>query len=398
MNVEIVKFDNLGRGICYVNNKIMFVPKSVPGDIVKVKIVKDSSKYYEGKIESIITPSKKRIEESCPFYFNCGGCDLMHISKSDRLDYLLLRVNDILKSNKIDYEVKDIIKSENSYNYRNKITLKINNKKIGLYENDTHDLIEIDKCLIVNDNINSIIKDIHKLNINNGEIIIRSNYKNELLIIIYSEDKVDNINYLVDNYLIAGIVLNNKCIYGENFFLDRVNNYVFKVSYDSFFQVNPYICSLLFKLIDEYTKDRNNVLDLYCGVGTLSIVASENAKNVLGVEIVENAIKDSEFNAMLNNKNNVSFVCEDAKKVIDKITSSFDTIIFDPPRGGVDKSIIDKVKEVKIERIIYVSCNPSSLGRDLSLLTDTYNMENIKLLDMFPNTHHIETICILERK
>ena len=398
MEVEIIKFDNNGRGIAYLNDKIVFVPKSVPGDILNIEITLDKKNYMEGKIVNIIKLSKLRKEPICPYFNICGGCDLMHISLSDMLDYKLDKVNNIFNSFKINYEIKDILKSEKQYNYRNKISLKIVDGNIGFYENETHNLIKINYCYLCNDEINKILKDLNKLKINNGLITIRVNYKNELLLIIDTNDKIENINYFEDNYLLAGIILNGKTVYGDNYFIDNINDYLFKVSYNSFFQVNPFICSKLFLLIEEATKESKNVLDLYSGVGTLSIVASTNASMALGVEIVDNAVKDSYVNKCINKKENIDFICSDTKKIIDKITSDYDTIILDPPRSGVDKNIINNIINEKSKKIIYISCNPHTLGRDLKLLEDNYNINDIKLLDMFPNTEHCESVCILERR
>lgn len=398
MKIEIVKFDNLGRGIGYLNDKIIFVPKSVVGDIIEVKITLEKKNYYEGKIINIIKPSRIRRNAICPYFSKCGGCDLMHISVSENLDYKLEKVNEILDKYNINYEVKEIIKSNSEYNYRNKVTLKVVNKEIGYYENGTHNLVSIDYCYLCNDTINEVIKDLKILNILNGEIIIRCNYNEEILLNIKSLDKIDNIEELINKHKIVGIVQNDKTIYGENYFMDKINNYLFKVSYNSFFQVNSYICGKLFELIEKYTKNSHNIIDLYCGVGTLSIVASNNNSYVLGVEIVENAIIDANLNKKLNNKNNIEFICNDTKKIIEKITSDFDTIIFDPPRSGVSSKIIEKVINEEINKIIYVSCDPVTLVRDLKLLENNYNIIDFKLLEMFPNSEHVESIVLLERK
>ena len=154
----------------------------------------------------------------------------------------------------------------------------------------------------------------------------------------------------------------------------------------------------LFDLIEKNTTNSNKVLDLYSGVGTLSIVSSSNSNKVLGVEIVENAVKDAFINKCINKKENVDFICSDTKKVIDKITSEYDTVIVDPPRSGVDKNVLNKIIDSNIKKVIYVSCNPQTLARDIKYVENYYYIENIKLLDMFPNTEHVESFCILTRK
>ena len=397
MEIEVKKFDNLGRGIGYINDKIIFIPKAIPGDIVDVQIIKDKKKYYEGKLIKIIKPSSLRKNIICPYFNECGGCDFLNISLSESLDYKLNMINELLTKNKIDFQVKDIIKSKDAYNYRNKITLKINNGKVGFYQNDTHHLIEINYCYIASKEINNILKDLHILNIKNGTLTIRCNYKNELLLNINTEDKIDNINELVNKYKIIGIIVNDKCIYGDDYFIEEVDNFLFKVSYNAFFQVNPFICREIFKLIEENTKNSLNILDLYCGVGTLSIVASTNAKNVVGVEIVENAIKDANFNKKINAQNNLEFICADTKNVLNKINSDYDTIILDPPRSGVPSKVLNKIIDEHINKIIYISCNPHTLVRDLNLLKSNYKINEFIVLDMFPNTHHLESFVILER-
>lgn len=395
MKVEIVKLDNLGRGIGYIDNKIIFIPKSVPGDILEIEITNDKKNYMEGKITKIINSSKNRREAICPYFNICGGCDLMHLSLSDMLEYKLKETNEILKFNKINYEVKDIIKSTKQYNYRNKISLKIINRIIGYYEYNTHNIIDIDDCYLVNEPINNIIKDI---SINNGNITIRCNYNNEVMLIIDSEDNLENIDELIDKHKIIGIIKNNECVYGNDYYFDKITNFTFKISHDAFFQINPFICSKLFELIEINTKNSSSILDLYCGVGTLSIVSSQNAKKVVGVEIVENAINDAKFNAKLNNITNCEFICADTKNILDKITTMFDTIILDPPRSGVNKNVLNKIIDESIKKIIYISCNPLTLVRDLKILEESYEIKEYILLDMFVNTHHVESFVILEKR
>ena len=379
MEIEVIKFDNLGRGIGYINDKIIFISKAIPGDIIDVQITKEHKNYYEGKLTKIIKPSNLRKDVICPYFNECGGCDFLNISLSESLDYKISMINELLTKNKIDYQVKDIIKSKDAYNYRNKITLKIADGIIGFYQNDTHRLIAINYCYLANNEINNILKDINILNIKNGTLTIRCNYKNEILLDIKTEEKLDNINNLINKYKIIGIVVNDKCIYGDDYFIEKLDNFLFKVSYNAFFQVNPFICVEIFKLIKENTENSNNILDLYCGVGTLSIVASTNAKKVVGVEIVENAIKDANFNKKINAQNNLEFICADTKDILNKITNDYDTVILDPPRSGVPSKVLNKIVDENINKIIYISCNSHTLVRDLNLLKNSYKINELIL-------------------
>lgn len=398
MNVKIEKMDDFGRGIAYIDDKVVFVPKTIVDDIVDIKIMSEKKKYSIAKVNEIINPSKLRIPFKCPYFDICGGCSLQNVEYRIELEYKLQKINNLLKKNKIDYQVKDIIKSAKRYNYRNKVSLKIEDNIIGYYEKDTHNIVEINKCFLLNDAINDVIDDLPRLSIINGSVIIRSNLKGELLLIIYT-DKLnkDGIKYLVNKHRISGIVLNDKCIFGSDFLVDKIDDYKFKISYNSFFQVNPYICKELFKIVKDYTKDANNLIDLYSGVGTLSIVAKENASSVLGVEIIDNAAINAKTNAMLNGVSNISFIASDTNKIISYLEGK-DFVIVDPPRSGLTSKVIEGIKKYQVKNILYVSCDPNTLMRDLNLLLTDYKIIEFKLLDMFPNTYHVESVCVLEHK
>ena len=398
MNVKIEKMDDFGRGIAYIDDKVVFVPKTIVDDIVDIKIMIEKKKYSIAKVNEIINPSKLRIPFKCPYFDICGGCSLQNVEYRIELEYKLQKINNLLKKNKIDYQVKDIIKSAKRYNYRNKVSLKIEDNIIGYYEKDTHNIVEINKCFLLNDAINDVIDDLPRLSIINGSVIIRSNLKGELLLIIYN-DKLnkDGIKYLVNKHRILGIVLNDKCIFGSDFLVDKIDDYKFKISYNSFFQVNPYICKELFKIVKDYTKDANNLIDLYSGVGTLSIVAKENASSVLGVEIIDNAAINAKTNAMLNGVSNISFIASDTNKIISYLEGK-DFVIVDPPRSGLTSKVIEGIKKYQVKNILYVSCDPNTLMRDLNLLLTDYKIIEFKLLDMFPNTYHVESVCVLEHK
>lgn len=398
MNVKIEKMDDFGRGIAYIDDKVVFVPKTIVDDIVDIKIMSEKKKYSIAKVNEIINPSKLRIPFKCPYFDICGGCSLQNVEYRIELEYKLQKINNLLKKNRINYQVKDITKSAKRYNYRNKVSLKIEDNIIGYYEKDTHNIVEINKCFLLNDAINDVIDDLPRLSIINGSVIIRSNLKGELLLIIYT-DKLnkDGIKYLVNKHRISGIVLNDKCIFGSDFLVDKIDDYKFKISYNSFFQVNPYICKELFKIVKDYTKDANNLIDLYSGVGTLSIVAKENASSVLGVEIIDNAAINAKTNAMLNGVSNISFIASDTNKIISYLEGK-DFVIVDPPRSGLTSKVIEGIKKYQVKNILYVSCDPNTLMRDLNLLLTDYKIIEFKLLDMFPNTYHVESVCVLEHK
>ena len=398
MQVKIERFDDLGRGIGYINNKVTFIDKVVPEDIVEVELTKEKKKYNEAKLIKIIKPSPLRIDAKCPYFSKCGGCQFQNITYENTIKYKKEKIVNIFSKHKISI-FPEVITNISPYNYRNKITLKVNNYKIGFYINKTHNLVEINKCLLANPAINASIPLIKRFNICNGEVTIRCNQNAEILIVINSQDNLNiDITYLKSKIKLVGIVVNNKTYYGENSLFERMNNLLFKISYDSFFQVNPFIASQLFQIIGDNIDSSDKVLDLYCGVGTLSLMAAKKAQKVLGIEVVPNAIINALFNARINDLNNTQFVINDASTAISKIKPDFNKIIVDPPRSGLTKNIIDVLLKIKPDAIIYVSCDPQTLVRDFTLLSSIYEIKKSYILDMFSYTYHIETILILIKK
>lgn len=396
--MKIERFDDLGRGIGYINNKVTFIDKVVPEDIVEVELTKEKKKYNEAKLIKIIKPSPLRIDAKCPYFSKCGGCQFQNITYENTIKYKKEKIVNIFSKHKISI-FPEVITNISPYNYRNKITLKVNNYKMGFYINKTHNLVEINKCLLANPAINASIPLIKRFNICNGEVTIRCNQNAEILIVINSQDNLNiDITYLKSKIKLVGIVVNNKTYYGENSLFERMNNLLFKISYDSFFQVNPFIASQLFQIIGDNIDSSDKVLDLYCGVGTLSLMAAKKAQKVLGIEVVPNAIINALFNARINDLNNTQFVINDASTAISKIKPDFNKIIVDPPRSGLTKNIIDVLLKIKPDAIIYVSCDPQTLVRDFTLLSSIYEIKKSYILDMFSYTYHIETILILIKK
>lgn len=396
MEIKIEKLDDFGRGICYIDNKVTFVPNTIPNDLVEIKITKEFKNYNEGKLINILIPSKKRIEPKCPYFSKCGGCVLQNMNYKDTLEYKKEKVINIFKKNKLEIN-PIVIENANYYNYRNKISLKVIDKKIGYYEPKSHSIVEIDSCLVASNSINKTISLIKKMGINNGLVTIRCNKNDEILIIIESKDKLNiDVDSIKENIKLVGIVINSKIFYGEDFLYENINGIFYKISYDSFFQVNPYIASKIFNIIKENINSNETVLDIYSGVGTLSLTAAKVAKKVIGIEIVENAVLNAIHNAKINKINNVDFLLNDATKAITKLNLSFDKVIVDPPRAGLSKTVIDTIKKIKPKEIIYVSCDPQTLVRDIKLLSDLYTINKFYIADMFSFSYHVESICILK--
>ena len=392
MKVEIFKLDDFGRGICFINDKVTFVPNTVPGDIANIKVIKEHQKYNEAVLVDLVNPSSDRIDALCPYFGICGGCTLQTLSYEMGINYKKEKVTNYFK--KMGLVINpNVIENDMPYNYRNKITLKVVNGVIGYYELNSHRVVEINSCMLAENGINDVISVVCGMGIINGEVIIRCNYKKQILVIVNSKDKI-NIQNISNN--IKGIILNDKVIYGDSYFYEEINNIKYKISYKAFFQVNRSVASKMFKLVEDFTNNNDCVLDLYSGVGTLGLSASQKAKNVLGVEINKDAVKDANENALINKLNNAKFIYSDASN-IKNIDVAFNKLIVDPPRAGLSKDVIDFINKKLPDEIIYISCDYHTQARDLNLLNN-YEIIDSYICDLFSYTYHVECICILKKK
>lgn len=389
--------DDLGRGIGYIDEKIVFVPKTIPGDIVDILITKNKKKYMEGKVITYIKKSLDRKNIQCPYFDNCGGCSLLFLKYQDTLKYKCNKLVNYLVKEHLKWNKLEIVKNDEYYNYRNKLTVHIKDGVVGLYEENTHNIVNVLDCLITKESINKVMKEINKWNIKNGNVVIRSNYNEEILISIKTDNLVNiNIDSIKKKVKLVGIVLNDKTIYGDNYFYELVNGILYKVSYDAFFQVNLNIAGKILNIINSWIDKSDDVLELYSGTGFLSLGISKKARNVLGIEIIKNAVLNSLHNAKINHISNVNFLLNDVSIAVSKIDYSFNKIVVDPPRSGLSKEVIKLIKDTHVDKIIYVSCNYPTLVRDIKYLEE-YEIEEIYLCDMFSFTHHLEVVCLLKR-
>ena len=396
-NIKIIKLDDQGRGIGYISDKITFINDALPDEMVDIILIKETTKYNIGKVYKYIKKSSKRIDSKCPYYDKCGGCNLLHLSYNDQIDYKKEKLNSILKKfSKIDKEI-EVIKNDNIFGYRNKIDLKIINNLWGYYNNNTHDFISIEKCLLAKNSINDVIKSKKYFDIKDGNIIIRSNYNDEIIININSTKKVNiDIDNLKKTIKLVGIVINDKLYYKDNYFIEKYNDKIFKINYNSFFQINRNITEKMIDIINDNIIG-DTLLDLYCGVGFLGQIIDKKTKKLYGIEISQKSVLDAIENSKINKIKNSFYICGDSSKITN-IKDDIDTLIIDPPRTGLVNNLVNDVINVKAKRIIYISCNPITLARDLNIIKDNYVIKSIYLLDMFSNTYHIESLIVLERK
>lgn len=406
---SVIGLENEGKGVCRVNNFIVFVPKALKDELVRFRIVEVKKNYAVGKLISVLKKSDKRVKSKCPYYDECGGCNLRHQEEKENLIFKKEKVQNALKRiGKIDIKVDDIVKCNKTDNYRNKASFKVEDNKIGFYREGTYQLIDINSCLLLDDEINNALKIIRRYldyNINNIKNITikKGNINNDLLIDIYSIDNKDKLiaQYLSSNIKnLSSVIFNDKIIYGDGYLKQMTCNLIFNCSSKSFYQVNNEQTEKLYNLAIKKAKLKKEdvALDLYCGTGTITNIIAKHVKKVIGIEIVRDAIFDANNNSKLNGIANTKFICGDASKEILKIKEDIDIIFLDPPRSGVDKKAIGIIKRINPKKIIYISCNPVTMARDLGYLNDLYDIKSVTPVDMFPNTSHVETICVLERR
>ena len=430
--VDIVDSGFEGEGIAKVNGFTVFIPNAIKGERIKILIVKVLSSHAFGKIVEILEKSEHRIEEDCTTYKRCGGCNLRHIDYEETLNSL---------KNKV--EVKLTWGMGNPYHYRNKLQYPVGVDKdgkaiMGVFANRTHEIIPVENCLIQEKQANIIAKYIAKL-INKYKIsvyneatqkglmrhvVIKKGFRScQVMVILvingdrlpfekeiakelqekYEEIKsiVININKKNTNVILGKKNIN---ILGDGYIKDYLGEYSFKISPLSFYQVNPVQAEALYNIAIENAEITANdvVFDLYCGIGTISLFAAKHAKKVYGIEIVEQAIEDAKENAKMNNIQNAEFIAGDTEVLLTDLIENKkivpDAVIVDPPRRGLDNTTINNILKIQPKRVAYVSCNPATLVRDLSLLEEKYDIKMIQPVDMFPFTSHVECVCVLELK
>lgn len=439
--VDIIDNGFEGEGIAKIDNFTIFIPGTIKGEKVRVLIVKVLSSHGFGKVIEILEKSQARQDVDCNTYKRCGGCNLRHVKYEETLKMKQNAVQSLVnKTLKNKLQVRETVGMENPLHYRNKAQYPIGINKqgepvIGVFANRTHEVIPIDNCLIQNKKSEEIAKFIiefikeknisiydektgkglvrhivTKVGIKTGEI---------MCVIVINGHKIPNENELVENLKtrypeIKAIVKNvnmkntnvilgqeNINLYGNGYIEDILGEYKFKISPLSFYQVNPVQAEKLYNLgvsMAEITKN-DVVFDLYCGIGTISLFMSKFAKKVYGIEIVEEAVKMAKENAQNNNVSNTEFFAGDVEIVLDDLINNkglkADVVMFDPPRKGLDKKSIDNILNIRPKKIVYISCNPATLIRDLADFENEYDIKTIIPVDMFPFTSHVECVAVM---
>lgn len=446
--LDIVSQGYEGEGVAKIDSYPIFIEGALKGEKVKVKIVKVNKNFAYGKLLEVIEKSEGRVEPKCKYFKKCGGCKLQHMNYETQLDFKWERVKDCIK--KIGGLSEDLVEypigmEENPYKYRNKVQLPIGMDKskpvLGFYAPRSHDIIDIEECLIQEEDANKISKItrewIEEFNIMPAfvdgkfnkkgflrHVMIRKGFKTgEVMVVIVATRKdlkhidelIKKLEFHVEglksvvlcvNAKDTNVILTPECytLWGEDYIQDYIGDFKFNISPLSFFQVNPMQTEVLYNKVLEYAEltGKETVFDAYCGTGSITLFLSQKAKKVYGVEIVEPAIINARENAKMNNVSNTEFFVGKSEEVIPKLIKEgvkADVIVVDPPRKGCDIKLLKAIGETKPERVVYVSCDPSTLARDLKILDELgYKTEKVQPVDMFPQTAHIENIAKLVRK
>ena len=434
-NLEIIDITEQGQGVAKKDDLVYFVEDVVIGEIVNIEVKEKKKNFFIGKKTKTVKSSPYYIESNCKYSKECTGCSLLNTEYSRQLELKRELVkNQISRIGNFNIEEINIKGLENPYYFRNKIELKVDeNYNIGYYIKKSHKLVPIEKCLVASKTINNMLEKLLELikkyelkgynrKKNTGiikNITIRSNYLDEIqLTITLSKDKFKNKEEFVNEiFKIEEVIelyfsINNrknsevmgekvKQYFSKKEFTDKIGELEFKISPKSFFQVNSLNTKNLYDIALKQMKlkGRENILDLYCGIGTTTLYFGRNAKTAVGVEIVEDAVKDANVNKKLNNINNVEFVLGKSEEKIEKLLdNNIDIVIVDPPRKGLDKKLVDILGKSKIKKLEYISCNPATLSRDLKYLQEYgFKLKEIELCDMFPHTMHVECVVLMSK-
>ena len=435
-----VDISSEGKGVVKTGKDIIFVDGLFIGETADIEILYQRAGVYFGKVKKLYNLSQDRIQPKCKVCSSCGGCQYQQLNYQAQLKFKKKRVEDAIKRiGHLDVKVNDCIGMDDPYYYRNKIQMPYGKDKkgrvyYGFYKQNSHEIIPVKECVIEDKRGASILWDIKELvkemnipvyNEDSGNgilryVLIRTSYHfDELMIVlVVSQMNFKGQRNFVDALVklhpeITTIVVNEnsrktnvvlgqkeKVLYGKGSIKDSILGLTFEISASSFYQVNPVQVEVLYqKALDLIDINKEEVvLDAYSGVGTIGLIASKNAKKVISVEINKNAHKNAIENAKRNGVNNIEFYCDDASEFITKYQGELDIVIMDPPRSGSDSKFLNAIMSKKPKKIIYISCGPETLARDLKELSRDYQVTYVQPVDMFPMTSHVETVCLLSKK
>lgn len=443
-----------GQGVARLDGLVMFVRGAIPGDRVSAQVIKKRKAYAEARVTEVLEPSSDRVEAPCPYHGFCGGCQWQHVRYERQLEYKKGHIRDALAriGSFPEVQVHDVIPSEKPLAYRNKMEFSFSDRRwflpnenergegerkfaLGLHVPGTfHKVIDVEACLLQHETGNRILRQVKRYVKDCGTPVYglkshrgfwrfltlrHSTYADAWMVnLVTSEERrevvqplaealcqrIPNIKTVVNNITTrrAGIAVGEREIIlsGDGTIYDRIGPYGFQISANSFFQTNALAAERLYQKVAAYAELRGSetVLDLYSGTGTIPIFISERANSVIGMEIAQSAVLDANRNCEANGVSNCRFILGDIRKSLSALELKPHVLIIDPPRAGMHKKVLAKVMALAPERIIYVSCNPATMARDLAQMGQDYHPLEIQPVDMFPHTYHIEAVARLVRR
>ena len=439
-----VLFEDLthdGAGVAKVEGYPLFVPDGLPGEKAKIKVIKVNKGYGFGRLMEITEASPYRVEPECPIYKECGGCQLQHMSYEGQLKAKEKQVSDVLQRiGKLEnVKVHPVLGMENPWRYRNKAQVPIGEHEGGLiggfYQQRSHQIVDMKACIIQQEKNDEVVKKVKEIcNINGVRAYDEQKHKGELrhimtryglksgevmVVLVTRTNELTGKKKIIEEIVkripgVKSIVQNinskktnvifgeeTRVLWGEEVIYDSIGDIKFAISARSFYQVNPEQTKVLYDKALEYADltGEENVIDAYCGIGTISLFLAQKARKVYGVEIVPEAIEDAKKNAELNGISNVEFAVGEAETVIPEWYENgvvADVLVVDPPRKGCDDKLLQTIINMKPKKVVYVSCNPATLARDLRILKDGgYQTVEVQPVDMFPQTMHVECVAQL---
>ncbi|WOV86680.1 23S rRNA (uracil(1939)-C(5))-methyltransferase RlmD [Sporosarcina oncorhynchi] len=442
LNVYVEDLTHDGSGVAKVEGYPLFIPGALPGEQVEVQVGKTLKNYGFAKLLEVIEPSPQRVEPPCPVFWDCGGCQMQHLSYEGQMIQKQKQVRDVIDriAKLPNVPVHPVKGMDNPWRYRNKSQIPFGeqNGRIvsGFYKSRTHHIVDTDVCIIQSEEADLLMATLKREMLILGVdaynerthkgllrhlIVRKGKATGEIMVVLVTSKRkfpereavVEMIKRVVPevtsimhnvNSEKTNVIFGNEtsCLYGKSFIIDSIGDIDFEISARSFYQVNPEQTEVLYKQALDYAQLSGGemVIDAYCGIGTISLFLAKQAKEVYGVEIVPQAIEDAKRNAELNGLDNAHFEAGAAEDVIPKWYEQgkrFDVLVVDPPRKGCDEKLLQTILTYKPKRVVYVSCNPGTLARDLRILEDGgYKTQEIQPVDMFPQSSHVESVAWLE--
>ena len=441
IELRIDSLGSEGQGVGRYEGMAVFVPFALPNELVKAHIIKVAKNYAVGKLIKVIEPSKVRREPRCSSFTRCGGCNLMHMDYAAQLEYKRgLVENAFARIAKIEgVHVENTIGMDEPYHYRNKAAFPFamvdGRMCFGFFAPRSHRLIPIDGCFIEQEPLYNVASAVHCWAEENDiqpydeetgsgtirHVVSRITTSGDIMAVIVTKGRPKKLNKLVGMLKercegIKSIILNRndedtnvifgrsyETLWGEDTLTENLCGFEFSVSAASFLQVNPVQTECLYAQVEAFLpeKDGFEAIDVYCGTGTISMILSKRAKHVTGIENIKPAVEDAARNAERNGAGNADFICADAAEALPELIEKGtrpDVIVIDPPRKGCDKAVLNAITGSAVQRVIYVSCDPATLARDVRILVDGgYSIQKVQPIDMFPQTAHVETVCLLSK-